>query len=187
MGCSKSLDKELEEKKATYAEMAAEVGASAVEDLSKENIELAKNFYDAMQRKDYQTMNSLYSFDATFSDPVFRGLDTSLTKAMWAMLMKRAKNWSLSYEVVSSNQHSVTTKWIGRYQFSKTGRDVENHVTATMFIVDGKIKTQIDQFDFWKWSKMALGAPGILLGWTSFLNQKVSNQAVSGLKDFMIK
>ena len=42
----------------------------------------------------------------------------------------------------------------------------------------------VDRFDFWRWSRQALGAPGWLLGWTSLLRGKVRAQAAKGLAAF---
>jgi hypothetical protein len=42
-----------------------------------------------------------------------------------------------------------------------------------------------DRFNFWSWSRQALGAPGLLLGWTPFLRQKVRAQAAANLQKFL--
>jgi hypothetical protein len=49
---------------------------------------------------------------------------------------------------------------------------------------DGKIVAHTDVFDFWRWSRQALGAPGLFLGWTSFLQRKVQGQAAKGLSEY---
>jgi hypothetical protein len=36
--------------------------------------------------------------------------------------------------------------------------------------------------DFWPWSRQALGAPGLLLGWTPLLRAKVQRQAGANLR-----
>ena len=41
----------------------------------------------------------------------------------------------------------------------------------------GKIVRHIDRFDFWRWSRMALGPAGLLLGWTPLLHKKVQAKA----------
>ena len=46
-----------------------------------------------------------------------------------------------------------------------------------MEIENGTIIKHTDEFNFYKWSKMALGTPGLLLGWTSFFRNKVRKGA----------
>lgn len=38
--------------------------------------------------------------------------------------------------------------------------------------------------DMWRWSRMALGAPGWLLGWSPMLVNRVRGQAARGLQSF---
>ena len=51
---------------------------------------------------------------------------------------------------------------------------VINDIIAEFKIKDGKIIKHQDKFDFYKWSRQALGFPGLFLGWTPFLKNKVS-------------
>jgi hypothetical protein len=44
---------------------------------------------------------------------------------------------------------------------------------------------QRDTYDFWSWSRQALGLPGLLLGWSGFLRTKVRAQAAAGLEQFL--
>ncbi|MBC7438095.1 MAG: nuclear transport factor 2 family protein, partial [Bdellovibrionales bacterium] len=49
----------------------------------------------------------------------------------------------------------------------------------------GLIATHRDRFDFWAWSRQALGTPGLLLGWTPMLRNKVRTTAASNLKKYL--
>lgn len=49
----------------------------------------------------------------------------------------------------------------------------------------GLIARHRDRFDFWRWSRQALGLPGWLLGWTPFRRRKVRAQAAANLKRFL--
>ena len=42
---------------------------------------------------------------------------------------------------------------------------------------DGLIIDHRDSFDFWKWTRMALGVPGTLLGWSPIVQGKVRKQS----------
>jgi hypothetical protein len=54
-----------------------------------------------------------------------------------------------------------------------------------MRIADGKIVEHSDAFSLHKWSSQALGFMGRLLGWNSFFQRKIKNQARKNLLKFM--
>ena len=78
---------------------------------------------------------------------------------------------------------------IGRaeYTLSQTGRAVHNVIEAAFTFEDGRIRTHRDTFDFWRWSRQALGAPGLVLGWTPWLRRKVSAEATKGLDAYIAR
>ena len=78
-----------------------------------------------------------------------------------------------------------SANWIARYTFTQTGRPVENHVRASVRFADGLIAEHRDEFDFHRWSRQALGAPGLLLGWTPLLRASVRRRARAGLDEFL--
>ena len=48
----------------------------------------------------------------------------------------------------------------------------------------GLIVEHVDDFDFWRWSRQALGPAGLLLGWSPFLRDKVRREAARTLARF---
>lgn len=131
-------------------------------------------------------MQSYYSDDIIFNDPAFGILEGPEAKAMWEMLCKNAKNFSLSFSNIQLlDEEYATCDWIANYTFSKTGRKVTNKIKAHMRLQDGMIIEHTDQFDIWKWSRQALGLPGILLGWSGYLKNKIRNNARKNLQKFM--
>ena len=58
---------------------------------------------------------------------------------------------------------------------------------AFTFDGNGLIATHRDRFDFWAWSRQALGTPGLLLGWSPFLRNKVRATAAGNLQRFLTK
>ncbi len=153
--------------------------------MSKEIIE---TFYEAFIKLDPVAMGNCYHPDATFSDPAFKNLNAEEVKAMWAMLIERSKGiLEIEYHSVVADDRLGQCTWEAKYPFSKTGNQVHNIIHATMEFEDGLIKKHTDNFNFWRWSSMALGTPGKLLGWTSFLQSKVSKMAMKSLNDYMQK
>lgn len=150
------------------------------------NTETIHKFYSAFQKLDYATMQSCYSDDAVFSDPAFGLLDANETRAMWEMLCKRAKDFSLVYGNIKLLDDEYTTAdWTASYIFSKTNRRIVNKVTGHMRFRDGMIIEHSDAFRIYKWSRQAFGLTGLLLGWTGFFHKRVQAQAKASLHKFM--
>lgn len=148
--------------------------------------ELISTFYEAFKNGDGQTMASMYHEDAQFSDAAFKNLNAKEAGAMWNMLIERAKgDLKIEFHSVEEGDDSATCVWEARYPFSKTGRRVHNIIRSEMKFKDGKIIDHKDHFDFWKWSRMALGTSGLLLGWTPIIKNKVQTMARKGLTDYM--
>lgn len=152
--------------------------------MSDANQALITRFYQAFQRLDAEAMVACYSEDITFSDPVFGTLRGQDVGDMWRMLTTRAKDFSLTFDHVQANPDSASAHWVARYLFSQTGRTVVNDIQARFVIRDGLILQHDDSFDFWRWSRQALGLPGLFLGWSPWLQDKVCRHAFKGLRGF---
>ena|SRR5882672_568114 len=143
--------------------------------------------YTSFQIKDWKAMQSCYHPQATFSDPVFQQLSSNEVKAMWHMLAGAAQDLKVLFGEVSSIDSTGSCQWQAWYTFSKTGRKVHNIIEAKFEFKDGKIWKHIDTFDLWRWSRMALGIPGVLLGWSPLIRNKVRRAARKGLLHFIEK
>lgn len=150
------------------------------------NEELLTQFYTAFQKKDWNTMVKCYHENVEFQDAVFT-LQGWKAKAMWRMLCERASaDFQLTFTSIQADDSKGKAHWEPVYQFSKTGRKVHNIIDASFEFKDGKIIKHVDSFSLWRWSRMALGMPGIFLGWTPKIQNKIKSEAVSGL-DLFIK
>jgi ketosteroid isomerase-like protein len=150
-----------------------------------QNTSLIVKFYQAFQQRDWKGMQACYHPQAQFSDPAFPGLNCQQTKAMWHMLCENARDFSLEYSDVKALANKGSCQWQARYSFSRTGRQVHNVILAQFEFKDGLIINHTDAFDFWRWSRQALGPTGIVLGWTRFLQRKVQSTARASLAKFM--
>ena len=153
------------------------------------NAELLSRFYAAFAALDAETMADCYAADATFQDEVFtlRGRDE--VAAMWRMLCAATRDkgrdaWSLEASAISADQRIGRAHWEADYRFSATGRLVHNSIEARFEFRDGLIVLHRDRFDFWAWSRQALGPPGWLLGWSPMLRRKVQARAAVNLAAF---
>lgn len=148
--------------------------------------QLITKFYTSFQELDARGMNSCYSEDIVFFDPVFELLQADQARAMWRMLCKNAKDFSLTFANIQDlGDDYYTCDWVATYTFSATGKKVVNNVKAHMKIEDGKITEHSDGFSLHNWSTQALGLSGKLLGWNSFYQRKIKNTARRNLLKFM--
>ena len=131
-------------------------------------------------------MNSCYSDDIVFNDPVFGLLRGVEAKAMWEMLCKNAREFSLTFSNIQLiDAEYATCVWVATYTFSKTGRKVVNHIKAFMKLKDGKIIEHSDAFKLSNWAAQAFGVRGVLLGWTGFMKRKIQQNARKNLVAFI--
>jgi hypothetical protein len=99
---------------------------------------------------------------------------------------RAAVRWKLEFSGIEADATAGKAHWEAHYLFSATGRKVHNIIDGTFtFTPDGLIATHRDRFSFWRWSRQALGAPGLLLGWSPSLKRKVRSTAAGNLKKFL--
>lgn len=150
------------------------------------NRQVIERFYTAFQKLDYKTMNDCYAEKIVFSDPVFMLLTDDEVRAMWEMLCKNAKDFTLTFgNIQLLDEEYATCDWTAQYTFSQTGRRVTNKVKAFMKFQDGKIIEHSDAFRLSTWIGQALGPKGVWLGWTGFMKRAVQNRAKRSLLKFM--
>ena len=148
--------------------------------------QLIEKFYSSFQQLDWRGMNDCYHEDVFFYDPVFENLNAAQVKAMWEMLCRNAVDFSLEYSDVKADDEYGSCNWKATYIFSATGRPVVNYIKAHFQFHEGKIVEHMDNFSLWKWSRQALGAKGLLLGWSGLVQNKVRKTAKKRLEKFML-
>lgn len=150
------------------------------------NEQLIQTFYTAFAKRDYKTMQQCYADNATFSDAVFTNLDGKEVRAMWEMLCS-SNSAQIEFDSVKADDRTGSANWTAHYTFSATGKKVVNNIHASFVFENGKIVQHKDRFSFYKWASQALGTPGVLLGWTPLIRNKVRETAAKNLKAFMAK
>ena len=174
-----------------------------------EEEQLIKVFYTCFQKLDWKGMGNCYHEEVFFYDPVFENLEGPQVRAMWEMLLTGAKDLQLSFTNIRLESASAaeiaarvskdpsgtdgadnaygSCDWVATYTFSQTGRRVVNKGKALFTFSEGKIAEHQDNFDLWRWSRQALGIPGILFGWTPVLQNKIRQKAHRSLEKFMAR
>ncbi|WP_375558696.1 nuclear transport factor 2 family protein [Bernardetia sp. OM2101] len=151
---------------------------------TQEKEQLITDFYTAFMNKDAEKMANCYADDIVFNDPVFKNLKGEEARDMWRMLLGSATNLKVSFSNVETNGIKGSANWEAIYPFSKTGNTVHNKIKAVFEFENGKIIRHTDDFDLWKWSGMALGISGKLLGWSSFMQSKIKDTAQKALDKY---
>lgn len=158
------------------------------EQVSKKNIDLINKFYTAFANLDAEQMISCYSDNVVFYDPAFGDLYGKDAKKMWRMLIAKSQgNLKITYSNVTATESAGSADWVAEYTFSQSGRKVINHIHAKFEFWDGKIIKHTDTFNFYKWTKQALGIKGYLFGWTGFMKKRVRNYAIKSLVEYSPK
>jgi len=156
--------------------------------IAETNAARIRDFYAAFARKDGAAMAAMYAPDARFSDPVFPDLDARQVGGMWRMFCS-GPDTDLRVEAsgVTGDERGGRAHWDAHYSFGPGKRPVLNRIDAAFELRDGMIVRHVDVFDFWRWSRMALGASGALLGWTPIVRNAVRKQARARLEAFLAK
>jgi ketosteroid isomerase-like protein len=148
------------------------------------NAKLIATLYEAFARRDGRAMAACYAPAATFADPVFQ-LQGQEIGAMWTMLCERATDLKVEARDIDADERAGRAHWDAWYTFTATGRPVHNEIDATFTFADGLIESHRDVFDLWRWSRMALGRKGTLLGWTPLVRKAIRKQARKSLDAWM--
>ncbi len=147
------------------------------------NNELIERFYAEFGKCNGAAMTACYAPDAHFCDPAFGDLNGADIGSMWRMLTGRATDLKIELHEHEADETSGSAHWIARYTFS-TGRPVVNDIQAKFRFADGLIIDHVDDFDFRKWAKQALGPSGNLVAVLPPLRSKARAKALDQLKAF---
>lgn len=153
--------------------------------MSADPVGVIERFYGAFAQRDGAAMEACYAPDVHFSDPVFTDLHGPEAGAMWRMLTERATDLRVELLEHQADGDQGSAHWRASYTFSQTGRAVVNDVHASLRFDDGLIADHVDDFDFHRWARQALGPSGLLLGWTPPLRNAVRRRARAGLDEYL--
>jgi len=150
-----------------------------------------ERFYIACQSLDNATIQACYTPAAKFQDPAFNLSGSEQIGGMWHMLCHAARqqgpqHWRLEFSQLQARGRKGAAHREPQYLLTATGKAVHNKIDARFeFDEAGLISLHQDSFDFWRWSRQALGWPGLLLGWTPWMRHKMQRQARRNLQRFM--
>ena len=146
-----------------------------------------RRLYEAMDAHEGDAMAACYAPDARFEDPVFGPLTGEEAGNMWRMLTSRSKDLRVDLAEHEAQGDRGSARWIARYTFGPTGRQVTNDIQASFRFRDGLIVEHTDRFSFYRWARQALGPMGLLLGWAPPLRLALRRRALEDLAKFSRK
>ncbi|GAA3540360.1 nuclear transport factor 2 family protein [Nonomuraea rosea] len=151
--------------------------------MNDRHVALISAFYDALGHADFAAMERCYHPEVSFGDPVFQEVEgRDRVMRMWRLQLGVHNGLISDYCDVTADGFSGTAHWTARYTFSSTGREVVNEIDAMFRFEDDLIVRHHDEFDFKRWSKMALGRPhGLLFGWTPMWRKTIRDRAAQQL------
>ena len=104
---------------------------------------------------------------------------------MWKMLTEAPGDLRIELLEHDADEASGTAHWKAHYVFTETGRPVVNDIHASFRFRGGLILDHRDEFSFYAWARQALGAPGVLLGWTPIVRGAVRRKAAARLDEYI--
>ncbi|MFB4285368.1 MULTISPECIES: nuclear transport factor 2 family protein [unclassified Nonomuraea] len=154
--------------------------------MNDRHVALISAFYDALGRADFAAMERCYHPEVSFGDPIFQEVEgRDRVMSMWRLQLGVRNGLKSEYRDVTAGDFSGTAHWTAHYTFSSTGREVVNEIDALFRFEDDLIVRHHDEFDFKRWSKMALGKPhGLLFGWTPMWRKSIRDRATRQLEEF---
>lgn len=150
-----------------------------------EESHVVRRLYDAFERGDGLAMEACYAEDAIFRDEVFDLTGRKEIGGMWNMLLSRATDLQVRLVDVLGDARQARATWVADYTFGQTGNKVHNEIEAEFVLRGDLIVEHHDKFDFWKWSRQALGPIGAIAGWTPWVRGKVQSEARRGLETYL--
>ena len=89
-------------------------------------------FYDALARRDAETMAAMYAPDARFEDAVFKLRGEEIGR-MWRGLLGRARDYSVTYTIAQAGPDRGSVEWTARYLFGgRRPRKVVNVILSEL-------------------------------------------------------
>ena len=151
------------------------------------NEQVIQKFYEAFHAHSAADMNVNYDPAVVFEDPAFGRLEGQQVFSMWQMLCGRGKDLQVTVSKIRADDGNGSAHWEAKYLFGPNRRPVHNVIEANFRFRDGKIIQHTDTFSLWKWSAMAVGLAGSILGWSPFFRSAIQRSTRSQLDKFMQK
>ncbi|MEO3869287.1 nuclear transport factor 2 family protein [Nonomuraea sp. B12E4] len=154
--------------------------------MNDRHVALIRAFYDAFGQADFPAMERCYHPEVSFGDPIFQEIEgRDRVMRMWRLQLGVRGSLKCAYRDVTADDFSGAAHSSARYTFSTTGREVVHEIDTFFRFEDNLIVRHHDEFDFRRWSRMALGRPyGPVFGWTPMWRKTIRDRAARRLNEY---
>ncbi|SDH48891.1 nuclear transport factor 2 family protein [Nonomuraea jiangxiensis] len=154
--------------------------------MNDRHVALIRAFYDALGQADFPAMESCYHPEVSFGDPIFQEVEgRNRVMRMWRLQLGMRTGLTSAYREVTADDFSGSARRTVGYTFAATGREVVHEIDTLFRFEAGLIVRHHDDFDFRRWSRMALGRPhGPLFGWTPRWRKTIRDGATRRLDEY---
>lgn len=138
--------------------------------------DVALAYNAAYKAGDYEGMCRFFHPDFRFTDPAYGALSRKRSRAMFALFCDTRDRTKQELNVVERPTPSEKKRksadggadwyqlvYTADYVFGPDARPVHNRITSNLEIVEGKIRSQIDEFGMVQWAKQAIGWGAVIV------------------------
>lgn len=149
---------------------------------------LVQDYFEAFQKGDWKTMSRSYASNATFKDPIFpKGLKGSQIGAAWGDITQNLRP-KVTFSNIEVHGDLVTAKWSAKYPLKLPvfgTNQIDNDITATFRIKDGKIVEHIEHFDMNEYIQEATGLRGLSFLVRPLVRNRIRAGALENMASFL--
>lgn len=143
---------------------------------SKAPVDVVRRFYDAFEKGDFATLESLYAPNVHWQDTIFNYDGRENVMGVWRFEVDPKKGGKITYKILSSEGDKVVVSWSDDYSFF--GNPVNHAITATLTVKDGQIVDHREDYSWDEWAKQAFAFKNLDLG--NFATTKVGKVVMEG-------
>ena len=149
---------------------------------SSASASVVDRLFEALRRADASVIDACYHPQISYSDSVFEDLRGARVALRWRMLLQQADGFSLEHGLVFADERKAQVQWTADYRLR--GKRIRVPILSTLAIWDDLIVRQVDEYNFWQYSRQAQGIPGLLLGGLEPFQKIVRRRARRDLERF---
>ncbi len=139
-------------------------------------LELVKDYYQALNNGDYKKLSKLYHKKASYNDPIFSFQGKEIL-ALWYTSTRPEMNMKAVIHAIEEEKDVVKTEWTVSYTIPTLKKRISLNEIGVFRFEENKIIAHSDDYSFYDWCKQAFGLIGVVFGWSNWLKQKVQRQA----------
>jgi len=152
--------------------------------MSDVQADVLNTFLRALAQRDVEAMIRCYTTTATYHSPIFPQVEGDTLTATWQWFCAKAPDLTMVVDEQAFEANTARVQWTATYTFPKTGRPVVQ-VTDSIFVFEGpQLCRHEDRFDLHRWSHMALGPLGRVLGGRRWLQRSLQRAAAERVARF---